>query len=75
MYSFGALKETRISLNAFTTGIQLAGEKDMSENEVQCILVNLIYNGYMKGYISHQQGMVVLSKKEPFPPVSKVGVK
>lgn len=40
---------------------------DMDIDEVECILANLIYNGYVKGYLSHKVGFLVLSKKNPFP--------
>ncbi len=38
-----------------------------STDEAECILANLIYSGYMKGYLSHTNGILVLSKKDPFP--------
>ena len=40
-------------------------EVDM--DEVECILANLIYSGKVKGYISHQKSILVLSKQDPFP--------
>eukprot|EP00178_Gracilaria_changii_P016558 TRINITY_DN47766_c0_g1_i1.p2 TRINITY_DN47766_c0_g1~~TRINITY_DN47766_c0_g1_i1.p2 ORF type:complete len:410 (+),score=73.73 TRINITY_DN47766_c0_g1_i1:458-1687(+) len=43
---------------------------DMDGDEVECILANLIFNGYIKGYISHKVEYLVLSKKNPFPRVS-----
>jgi len=36
-------------------------------DEVECILANLIFRGYVRGYISHSKRIVVLSKKDPFP--------
>lgn len=36
-------------------------------DEVECILANLIFRGYVRGYISHSKRILVLSKKEPFP--------
>eukprot|EP00588_Corethron_pennatum_P010538 CAMPEP_0194271132 /NCGR_PEP_ID=MMETSP0169-20130528/4999_1 /TAXON_ID=218684 /ORGANISM="Corethron pennatum, Strain L29A3" /LENGTH=456 /DNA_ID=CAMNT_0039013417 /DNA_START=101 /DNA_END=1471 /DNA_ORIENTATION=+ len=36
-------------------------------DEVECILANLIYRGFVKGYISHSKRILVLSKKDPFP--------
>lgn len=35
--------------------------------ECECIFANLIYNNYIKGYIAHKAGYLVLSKKNPFP--------
>lgn len=40
-------------------------------DEVECILANLIYKQYIRGYLSHEKRVLVLSKKEPFP-TSKV---
>ena len=36
-------------------------------DEVECILANLIYRGYVRGYLSHSKRMLVLSKRDPFP--------
>ena len=36
-------------------------------DEVECILANLIYNRYVRGYISHAKRVLVLSKRDPFP--------
>ncbi len=36
-------------------------------DELECILANLIYSGYMKGYILHGNKCVVLSKTNAFP--------
>lgn len=45
---------------------------DVDIDEVQCILANLIYLGHIKGYISHQHQKLVVSKQNPFPPLSTV---
>eukprot|EP00343_Euplotes_focardii_P002023 CAMPEP_0205805266 /NCGR_PEP_ID=MMETSP0205-20121125/8441_1 /ASSEMBLY_ACC=CAM_ASM_000278 /TAXON_ID=36767 /ORGANISM="Euplotes focardii, Strain TN1" /LENGTH=63 /DNA_ID=CAMNT_0053076215 /DNA_START=384 /DNA_END=572 /DNA_ORIENTATION=- len=34
---------------------------------MECILSGLIYKGYIKGYISHEKGLMVVAKKDPFP--------
>eukprot|EP01053_Blabericola_migrator_P011958 Blabericola_migrator_1__11957@NODE_731_length_6696_cov_64_725298_g527_i0_p2_GENE_NODE_731_length_6696_cov_64_725298_g527_i0NODE_731_length_6696_cov_64_725298_g527_i0_p2_ORF_typecomplete_len453_score74_38PCI/PF01399_27/1_7e07Cas6/PF09559_10/0_34Cas6/PF09559_10/7_2e03_NODE_731_length_6696_cov_64_725298_g527_i053366694 len=39
------------------------------EEEVMCVLANLIRLGYVRGYIAWQPRMLVLSKKAPFPPI------
>lgn len=48
----------------------------MEPAEIECIVANLIYKGYIKGYISHNMGMLVVRKNDnparptpPFPPV------
>ena len=40
--------------------------------QVECVLANLIYAGYIKGYISHQHGKLVVSKGNAFPELSAV---
>ena len=40
----------------------------MDKDEAECIVANLIYRGLMKGYISRERSMVVLSKRgDAFP--------
>lgn len=41
-------------------------------DSVECVLASLICKGYLKGYISHKIGYLVLSKKSPFPPVQEL---
>ncbi|KAJ1941186.1 COP9 signalosome (CSN) subunit [Linderina macrospora] len=43
---------------------------DMSE--VECTLADMIAKGYVKGYMSQSHATVVLSKVQPFPPLSSV---
>ena len=52
-------------------GRAFAGE-DLDLDEVECIIANLIYKKYVKGYLSHSQRTLVLSKQQPFPPLSTV---
>lgn len=42
----------------------------MDEDDVECAVANLIHKKYVKGYISHKNQMLVLSKADPFPAVS-----
>lgn len=42
-------------------------QKEMDMDEIECVVANLIYCNYIKGYISHKVGYLVLSKKDPFP--------
>ena len=39
----------------------------MDLDEIECILANLIYRGYVRGYLSHTKRILVLSKRDPFP--------
>lgn len=36
-------------------------------DEVECILANLIFKNYVRGYLSHAKRTLVLSKRDPFP--------
>ena len=36
-------------------------------DEMECILANLIFKRYIKGYLSHAMRTLVLSKRDPFP--------
>jgi len=60
--------ETRIPLHYFHMGLQCMGT-ELEYDEVECIVANLIAGGFMKGYISHQHGKIVLSKEKAFPPL------
>ena len=42
---------------------------DMDMDEVECVMANLIFRKYVKGYISHKSLVVVISKVDPFPPL------
>lgn len=44
----------------------------MDMDEIECILANLIFKGYVKGYMSHQKKILVVSKAQPFPPITEV---
>jgi hypothetical protein len=46
-------------------------DEDVDLDEVECILSNLIYQGKIKGYISHEKRTLIISKADPFP---KAGV-
>lgn len=39
----------------------------MDLDEIECILANLIYQGLIRGYLSHAKRTLVLSKRDPFP--------
>ena len=43
----------------------------MPMEEAECIVANMIFKGYMKGYISHERQTVVLAKgAAAFPKLS-----
>ncbi|KAF9939442.1 COP9 signalosome (CSN) subunit [Mortierella alpina] len=39
----------------------------IDDDEVECMLANMIYKGYIRGYLSHEKKVLVLSAKDPFP--------
>jgi len=45
---------------------------DTNLDEIECILANLIYNGYIKGYLNHQHRCLVVKITEPFPPLQSL---
>lgn len=63
---FHVMESNKIKIDAFRISLNVCGV-DMTRDEVECILANLIYNNYIKGYLAHKVGYVVLSKKNPFP--------
>ncbi len=44
---------------------------DKDVEELQCIVANLIVRDYVRGYIAFKQGVVVVSKGQPFPAPSE----
>ncbi|RMX36947.1 hypothetical protein pdam_00000969 [Pocillopora damicornis] len=61
------LKTHQLSLGAFVVALRAMQVEDIDVTEVECIVANLIYMGYIKGYISHQHQKLVVSKQNPFP--------
>ncbi|XP_077153077.1 PCI domain-containing protein 2 isoform X2 [Ranitomeya variabilis] len=66
------LRTHQLSLDAFLVVLKFMQVKDVDINEVICIIVNLIYTGHIKGYISHQHQKLVVSRQNPFPPLSTI---
>ncbi|KAJ3227931.1 PCI domain-containing protein 2, partial [Chytriomyces hyalinus] len=67
-----ALNQTRtISFWQFWNACVFAGAADFTIEDAECILVTLVDLGYMKGYLNHAKGVVVLSAS-PFPPMYEV---
>ncbi|XP_013417520.1 PCI domain-containing protein 2-like [Lingula anatina] len=66
------LKTHQLPVDAFVVALRMMQVEDIDNDEAQCILANLIYEGKIKGYISHQHQKVVVSKQNPFPPLSSL---
>ncbi len=58
---------TRINIVSIEAIFQWLGESDITLDEIECLVSNLIYQGKIKGYISHQKRFLVVSKTDPFP--------
>ncbi|KAG7195401.1 COP9 signalosome (CSN) subunit [Scheffersomyces spartinae] len=65
-----------VPLNAFQKSISFASSSSKTSNvvgvevplaEIECILANLIFDGKVKGYLSHTNKCIVLSKVDGFP--------
>ncbi|KAI9467114.1 hypothetical protein BJY52DRAFT_1111063 [Lactarius psammicola] len=59
-------KSNRISVAMFHSSLRVSG-MDVSSEEAECLVANMIYKGYMRGYISHEKQMVVLANTNAFP--------
>jgi len=67
-----AAKANQVSLAKFQTALAWCGAEDVDLDEVECIVANLIFRKFIKGYISHKNRVLVLSKADPFPSLQSV---
>ena len=65
-------KFTRMPLETVLAGAHWMGLTELDLDGLECIVCNLIYKGLIKGYLSHEKRMLVLSKDNAFPPVAAV---
>jgi hypothetical protein len=56
----------QLPLDLLLAALRVNGATDMTLEELECILANLIFHNKIKGYIAHKR-CVVLSKQDPFP--------
>lgn len=59
-------RAVQVPLKYFVEALKWEGY-DTDLDEVECIVANMVYRKYIKGYISHKNAVIVLSKKDPFP--------
>ena len=45
---------------------------DICEDELECLMANLIFRGYVKGYIAKRETSCVMFGSNPFPKLSEV---
>ncbi|KAJ7646844.1 hypothetical protein FB45DRAFT_1099023 [Roridomyces roridus] len=60
-------KGTRIPISMFHAALLISGMKDIEVEEAECLVANMVYKGFMRGYISHEKQMVVLAANNAFP--------
>ncbi|KAI6251508.1 hypothetical protein HI914_00308 [Erysiphe necator] len=60
-------RRTRIPVSEFGAAISLGSRESLENDEVECLIANMIYKNLMKGYISRERGIVVLSRTGAFP--------
>ncbi|XP_057666233.1 PCI domain-containing protein 2 [Diorhabda carinulata] len=65
------LNTHQIPVDSLQQALECLGQ-DADLDETECIVANLIYEGKIKGYISHQHRKVVVSKQNPFPPLTSL---
>lgn len=56
-----------VPLSAFQITFNLSDTVPYSLDSIECILANLIHKNKIKGYLSHANRCIVLSKVQPFP--------
>lgn len=57
---------SRMPIVAFKNGLRLIGI-EVDDEQVECWCAVMIYQGQIKGYISREKSIVVLSNTDPFP--------
>ena len=63
--------KTQLPLGLYQAALRWQGV-DMELDEVECVVANMIYRKYVKGYIAHKNRILVVSKIDPFPSLHKV---
>jgi len=61
------VRKTRVRVEDFAKGINVGSKEALENDEVECLIANMIYKNLMKGYISREKSIVVLSKSGAFP--------
>ncbi|TFK43889.1 hypothetical protein BDQ12DRAFT_675750 [Crucibulum laeve] len=61
-------KSTRMPVTMFHSALQISGI-DVSLEEAECLVANMIYKGFIRGYLSHEKQMMVLAQTNAFPRV------
>lgn len=71
--TYQLLNQSQVPLQSFLTALHCVGADHIDMEELECLMVNLISKGWIKGYLSHEHKMIVMSKKTPpFPRISEL---
>ncbi|TDH70920.1 uncharacterized protein CCR75_008829 [Bremia lactucae] len=62
----------QLQMQDFQIALSVASGHSMDVDEIECVLTNLIFKGYIKGYMSHTKKILVVSKTDPFPSIVSV---
>ena len=57
----------QLDVSLFQCALNYLGMEDVDCDETECILANMIADGYIKGYLSEQHKKMVVSKVNAFP--------
>uniref|UniRef100_A0A2P2I3A1 PCI domain-containing protein 2 homolog n=2 Tax=Hirondellea gigas TaxID=1518452 RepID=A0A2P2I3A1_9CRUS len=63
-------KNHQLDISVFVQAFKWMHMEDVGAEEIECLLANMIYEGKIKGYISHAHKKLVVSKANPFPPIA-----
>lgn len=66
------LKTHQIDIQCLLCALKIYERSDIDLDETECLVANLIYDGKIKGYISHQHKKLVISKQNAFPRLSSL---
>lgn len=64
-----------VDTQLFEKALNWKSEEKYDIEEVECILAQLIFKSYIKGYISHEKKKIVFKKGDAFPPLSEIAKK
>ena len=71
-FSYLIQQNHQLQMQDFQLALHVATGNSMDTDEIECVLTNLIFKGYIKGYMSHTKKILVVSKTQPFPPIVSV---
>jgi len=65
------LGDTQLPLGTFEYLLRAVGNP-VDLFEIECLLALLIRRGFIKGYIHHPNRILVVAKKDAFPPMATI---